>query len=323
MTAPPPIAVSPSESRVSPAAGARRGGGARVAYLATARPDIWDQALYAAWSALAWRGEEDVQVHVFTDRPEAFTSLAGQIHLEPLPPERAREWVEPWGLVYRLKPRALEDLFDRFPADKAILLDSDTFFIGPVQTMLHRIGARRAVMHLREYSPLTRDSLEMTNFRRRMRRARFRGAPVSLEPWMWNAGVVGLDPADRHLVQDWMDFIDETYPANPKGSVEQYGISWLIQQSDVELSAVDDVVYHYYPDKDRYLAAIRAELEVLRALPLEAALERVRRSPVRTTGPIPPRPRTPRVRRLAQSLRTRIRIHGVIQRGAHRRGRAR
>ena len=291
----------------------------RIAYLATGRQDIWDQALYAAYSALAWRGDAAAEVHLYSDRPEVFAPLAGRVHVELLPPERAREWVAPWGLVFRLKPKAIEDLLSRFPEDKVLLLDSDTFFTGPVRTALDRIGERRAVMHLREYEPLTRDSLEMKIFRRRMRRARFRGAPITLEPWMWNAGAVGLDPTHAAIVQDWMAFIDETYPANPKGSVEQYGISWLLQRSDSQLAAIDDVVVHYYPDKERYLAAIREELAVLRALPIEAALDRVRSAPVRTSGPIPPRRKPPRWRRVRDSIARRAAILGVVLRGAHRR----
>jgi hypothetical protein len=284
---------------------------AHVAYLATSRSEIRDQALYAAYSALAWQGDADVRVHVFTDDAGAFAPIAAHVELEPLPATRAKEWVRPWGLIFRLKPKALEDLFARFPGERALLLDSDTFFTGPVRTALGRIGERAAVMHVREYEPLHRDSLEMRNFCRRMRRARFRGAAISLEPWMWNAGVVGLHPAHTSLVRDWMDFIDDTYPFNPKGSVEQYGISWLVQRSGLELSAVDDVVCHYYPDKERYLAAIRAELEVLRTLPLDVALERVRSAPVRTSGPIPKRPRLAAHRRIWRGLRTRLGILAV------------
>ena len=291
---------------------------ARVAYLATSRPDIWDQALYAAYSALAWRGDAKVHVHLFTDRPEAFAPLEGAVRLDVLPPERAREWVRPYGLVFRMKPMALEHLFARFPSDCCVLVDSDTFFTGPLASLLERIDARRAVMHVREYPPLLKDSLEMKNFRRRMRRARFRGAPVALDPWMWNAGVVGLHPAERPILREWIDFMDEVFPANQKGSVEQYGISWLLQQPGRTLAAVDDLVEHYYLDKDRYLAAIRAELPVLSALPLEDALRRVRESPVRTTGPVPEKPRPPRHRRLWQSLRTRARVYAALASGARR-----
>jgi hypothetical protein len=286
-----------------------------LVFLATGRPEIWDQALYAAWSAAAWRGTADVDLHVYTDRPERFGPLAPLLRLEPLPPERQRAWVEPYGLVFRMKAMALADVFARFPHDPVAYADGDTVFTGPLGAVFERVGPRRAVMHVREYAPLHEQSREMRNFRIRMRRARFRGQPVALDPWMWNAGVVGLSAAERDLVQDWLDFIDQTYAANPRGAVEQYGISWLLQRAGHTLSPCDDVVVHYYLDKPRYLELIRAELPVLAALPIEEALRRVREQPVRPLGPPPPAPRTPRIARLRNSVRTRARVLAVALAG--------
>lgn len=286
-----------------------------LALLATGRPDVWDQALYAAWSAAAWRGAAEVELHVFTDRPDRFAPLASLLRLEPLPAERQQAWVEPYGLVFRMKPMAFADLFARFPADPVVYVDGDTVFTGPLATLFGRVGPGRAVMHVREYAPLEKQSREMRNFRVRMRRARFRGQPVPLEPWMWNAGVVGLDSVQRGLVGDWLDFIDHTYAANPRGAVEQYGISWLLQRGGHALSPCDDVVVHYYLDKPRYLHLIRAELPVLAALPLEDALRRVREQPVWPLGPPPPAPKTRRLARLRNSLRTRAKLLAVALSG--------
>jgi hypothetical protein len=288
---------------------------AHLAYLATGRAEIWDQALYAAWSAAAWRGAADVRIHLYTDRPDWFAPLASALSLEPLPAERQRAWVEPYGLYFRMKPMAFEDLLERFPGDPVIYADGDTVVTGPLEALLARIGPGRAVMHVREYAPLTKDSREMRNFRVRMARTRFRGAPIPLDPWMWNAGVVGLDASHRPLVQDWVDFIDETYPTNRRGAVEQYGISWLLQRGGQALSPCDDLVVHYYLDKPRYLALIRAELPALAALPLDEAFRRVRERPVRPEGPPPPAPRTPRLRRLKNSLATRARVLAVALSG--------
>jgi hypothetical protein len=284
-------------------------------YLATGRPDIWDQALYAAWSAAAWRGPADVAIHVYTDRPDRFAPLASALVLEPLPAERQRAWVEPYGLVFRMKPMAFEDLLARSPSDPVIYADGDTVVTGPLQDLFARVGPGRAVMHVREYEPLAKDSREMRNFRARMRRARFRGAPVPLDPWMWNAGVVGLDASHRPLVRDWLDFMDQTYAANPKGAVEQYGISWLLQRSKQVLSPCDDLVVHYYLDKPRHLELIRAELPVLAALPRDEAFRRVRERPVRPEGPPPPAPKTKRWWRLKNSVRTRAKVLAVALSG--------
>jgi hypothetical protein len=290
---------------------------AHLAYLATGRADIRAQALYAAYSALAWRADAAVELHVFTDAPEAFAPLAGAVSLEPLSDERVRAWCEPFDFVFRLKPKLVEHLLARFPEEKVLLVDADTFFTGPIGAVLERIGPRRAALHEREY--LLSGSSERSRFHEnlegRMRRARFRGAPVKLDAWMWNSGLIGLEPSHRPLVAEWLRFVDEVYPRNPKPVVEQYGLSVVLQERGDEIAETRDVVHHYYLDKRRYQAAVEAELAALAALPLEAALDRVRRAPPRVEGPVPRYPKPPRLQRWRQSVRTRWTIvRGLLRR---------
>jgi hypothetical protein len=288
---------------------------ARIGYLATGGDEVRTLALYAAYSALAWRGTAPARIHVFTDRVEAFAPLAGAATLEPLPPERLREWRGPFDFVFRLKPKLLEHLLEQHPGDDAVLVDADTFFTGEVEQLLGRIGPGRAAMHEREYQPTEKQSLQLDNFRRRMRRARFRGEPITIDAWMWNSGVVGLAPSHLPLVRDWIEFVDAVYPWNPKPFVEQYGLSWLLQRGGDHISPTDDLVFHYYSDKARHLAAIRTELVSLAALPLDEALARVRMSPLRVEGRRPPKPRMPVHVRVSRSIRTRAAIVAGLLRG--------
>jgi hypothetical protein len=280
---------------------------AHLAYLATGGEEVRTFALYAAYSALAWRGTAPAEVHVFTDRVEAFAPLAGAVTLEPLTLDVLRNWRGPFDFVFRLKPKLLEHLLERHPADDVVLVDADTFFTGELERLLARIGPRRAALHEREYLPAERQSPQLQRFRRRMARARFRGEPVSLDPWMWNSGEVGLSPSHLPVVRDWIVFVDAVYPRNPQSFIEQYGVSWLLQQDSHDISAADDVVFHYYSDKPRHLAAIRVELAALAALPLEDALARVRANPIRLDGQ-PPAQRIPLHVRVSRSIRKRARI---------------
>lgn len=288
---------------------------AHLAYLATGGDEVRTFALYAAYSALAWRGSAPAEVHVFTDRVEAFAPLASAVTVEPLALDVLRDWRGPFDFVFRLKPKLLEHLLERHPEDNVVLVDADTFFTGDVERLLARIGPGRAAMHEREYLPSERQSPQLQRFRRRMRRARFRGQPVSLDPWMWNSGVVGLHPSHLTVVRDWIAFLDAVYPRNPQAFVEQYGVSWLLQRDSHDISPADDVVLHYYADKPRHLAAIRAELATLEALPLEEALARVRARPIRIDGK-PPRQRIPFHVRLSRSIGKRARILAGLVRSA-------
>lgn len=292
---------------------------AHLAYLATGRADIRTQALYAAYSALAWRLDADATVHVLTDEPGAFAPLQGEVTVEVLSPDQIASWCGPFEFVFRLKPKAVEHLLERYPGDKVVLVDADTFFVGPLGPMLDRIGPRRAAMHDREYflGDASTRSYFHSNFCRRMTRARFRGVPVRQDTWMWNSGLVGLDPSHAPLVGEWIRFVDEVFPRNPKPMIEQYGLSFLLQERGDEISDTKDLVTHYWPDKRRYQAAIEAELSALTAMPLADALERVRRAPVWVDGPAPPWPKQPRVQRWRTSVRTRwLILKGLLRRAA-------
>jgi hypothetical protein len=294
---------------------------ARLAYLAVGREELLTQAKYALYSALAWRGDAACELQIHTDRAGAFANLASEAGIHDVTPERVRAWCRPYGFAFRMKPKLVEDLLVRHAGERIVLVDADTLFTGPISSVLDRVGPRRAAMHAREYQPLLRQDRvgsQHENFRRRMKRARYRGAPISLEPWMWNSGLVGLDASHLPLVREWIRFIDEVFPTNPKPFVEQYGLAWLLQRHGHEISETRDVLVHYYDDKARHLARIREELPVLERMPLADALERVRSAPIRMSSPPPPRRPIPPYVRLWTSLRTRVRVYAALATGARR-----
>lgn len=286
---------------------------AHLVYLATGREEFLAQALYSAWTALAWKGGLPLDVHVYTDHPEFFAELGSGVEPVRLDAARARDWRGPWDFVYRMKAKVVEDVARRFPADPVMFADADTFWTGEVGTAFARVGERSAVMHLREYHAGTHDSLQMRKFRRRMARARFRGQPVDVQAWMWNSGALGLHPSHFPLLADWIAFMDEVHPVNRKPIVEQFSIGLLLQRRLDLVSPCDDVLFHYFDDKDRHLAAIGEALPRLRALPREEALAWLRAHPIRIEGAPPPT----RKATFLQRLRTMVRERLPLRRAPH------
>ena len=246
-----------------------------LVYQAYGLPEIRMEARYAAWSALAHAGDTPLEVHVYTDAPAEFRALDGLVELHALSPERIREWRGPCDFAHRLKAVMIADLAARHPAAPLLYLDGDTFFVGAVGQVRERIAPGRAVMHEREYSVPATQTGQMKRFRKHMRPLTFAGAPIDLEGEMWNAGAIGLDPAQFPLIGRWIAFVDEVYPRYPHGLVEQYAVSLILQRS-AALSACDDVVFHYWFQKDDHDAAIRAALEAIEGMPFEDALTHVR-----------------------------------------------
>lgn len=261
------------------------------------------QGLYLAWSTLAWRnGDRDrLEVHVYTDEPRFFEPLASAIELRTLTPGDLAAWKGPRDFIYRTKPLMLQEMAARFPGDPILFLDADTFWRRPPSAVLSRIAPGRAVMHAREEHLGDRDDPHMRNLRRHLGRIAFRGAPVDVDRWMWNSGAIGLHPADFAVLEDWLAFIDEVIPRYRRPIVEQYGLGMLLQQRG-ELQACDDAVFHYWYQKEEYTAAVRREVELLRTLPPQDALARVRDEPVHVTFRERVKRRVPLMKRVKRSL---------------------
>jgi hypothetical protein len=240
--------------------------------------EIRVQGLYLAHSALARAGDVDLRVHLYVDEPAFFRGVADRVELHAMTPERIAEWQGPLRFVHRLKAKMIEDLVAAHPADPILYLDADTFFVRDVAEVFSRIGPGRAVMHVKEYPVATTETGQLRRFRKHMRPLSFEGRPIDLDGWMWNAGAVGMDPAQFGVVPRWLRFIDELYPRYRKGLVEQYSISLLLQR-EAELAPCDDAVFHYWFQKDEYVARIREHLGALARLPpaMQAEFLRARR----------------------------------------------
>jgi hypothetical protein len=264
--------------------------------------EIRTEALYALWSALAQRGELPLDAHVYTDEAAPFAALASRVDVRVLSPEELRAWRGPHDFVHRVKAAMIRDMVRRFPREKLAYVDADVIFTAPLATLFERIGPGRSVLHLREYSVATHDSAQMRKFRAHMGALSFRGGPLDLSRDMWNAGVVGMDPSIFPAVDEWMEWIDAIYPHYQRGLVEQYGICRLLQREGT-VAPTDDLVLHYWFQKDEYVAAIRRELAALSTLPFEDAFAHLRTNPIRL-------PR--RVQR--RTLRDRLQHHPRLRR---------
>src|SRR5262249_4391913 len=66
----------------------------------------------------------------------------------------------------------------------------------------------------------------------------------------WNAGVLGLDPADAHLLDEVLDFVDRTVPRFWAPSVEQLAFSIILAER-TRLQGSRDAIFHYNVSPDR------------------------------------------------------------------------
>ena len=98
---------------------------------------------------------------------------------------------------------------------------------------------------------------------------------------MYNAGVIGLHPADFGALGEALTFTDRAVKLGYSHIWEQLGVSVALgRRSDI--GTVDDVVHHYWDQREEYSDKIAGCLEVIRRRDMSAAdaVEHVRAHPV-------------------------------------------
>ncbi|MGE5723601.1 MAG: hypothetical protein ACM34G_00380 [Acidobacteriota bacterium] len=267
-------------------------------YLACGHRNVHVQALYAAYSALAWQAAPELKAHVYTDAPGFFQPLADHIQVRELTAEKLRAWRGPGDYPFRIKIAALAEAASEHAEERVLFADSDTFFIADFAPVFARIGPGSAVLHRREYAVLTHPTGQLQRFRKRMSRFHFRGSAIDLNADMWNSGAIGLHPSQFHLLHTVLAFIDAISPHYKKQLVEQYAVAYFLQKN-AQVHACDDVLFHYWAQKPEYQAEIELRLQRWNSMPLESALAELRAQAI----VLPPyQPRHGWVRRLSDRV---------------------
>lgn len=267
-------------------------------YLACGHRNVHVQALYAAYSALAWQAAPELKAHVYTDAPGFFQPLADHIQVRELTAEKLRAWRGPGDYPFRIKIAALAEAASEHAEERVLFADSDTFFIADFAPVFARIGPGSAVLHRREYAVLAHRTGQLQRFRKRMSRFHFRGSAIDLNADMWNSGAIGLHPSQFHLLHTVLAFIDAISPHYKKQLVEQYAVAYFLQKN-ARVHACDDVLFHYWAQKPEYQVEIEPRLLRWNSMPLESALAELRAQAI----VLPPyQPRHGWVRRLSDRV---------------------
>ena len=186
-----------------------------------------------------------------------------------------------------MKLALLSETLRQDSASAAMCVDADTFFIHDYIPLLNRIDARNAVMHIREWHVASAPTGQLRRFRRNMQRLHFGEGLIDLNVYMWNSGVVGLHPACLHTLDEALAFMDEVWAQYRKPFVEQFAVSAFLQKAKITIHPADEYLFHYWYQKPEYQRAIEERLARWRDLPVESALDELRRD--RILLPPPPR----------------------------------
>lgn len=208
------------------------------------------EAIFSLLSALHWTGPEprDLRFLILTDRPEDFASLPATV--EFIEPEQWHAWSGPTRFNHRCKILALQHVIRNY-GTPTVLLDADTWFRKSPYKLFNRIAPGKTVLHIREASICDISTPEGRKFANFVTQNRFLSSvghdfSIPVQTNLWNAGVVGLDPADLNLLDEVLFLTDQFCARSDLHILEQLAFSYLLAQR-TSLQETHDIVFHYWP----------------------------------------------------------------------------
>jgi hypothetical protein len=246
------------------------------------RPRILQEARFAILTFLHFAlGRGGWKVVVYTDEPGAFATLGRGVVTEPMDAARLARWRGDIDFVHRVKLEVLLDCAARHPGT-LLYVDSDTYFMRDPWALYAQLGDGTALMHECEGRLVERKN---GIFRKMHRFVRTHDLPLPSgevvrmpeTTAMWNAGVVGLAPANVPLLRRALALTDVMHRLYPKHVTEQLAVSYVLQNA-LDLRATDDAIYHYWrscPEIEPVLAGFFAAHEGMTLPDLAAAAFRL------------------------------------------------
>jgi hypothetical protein len=208
------------------------------------------EAVFSLLSAWRWAPPKSDDVHflILTDHPESFTNLPATVEL--ITADQWREWAGPTQFNHRRKILALQYALSRYCAP-TVLLDADTWLRKPPRKLFERIAPGKTIMHIREArisEIATPQGRMIVDF---LTREQFvdsdeRDIRIPIHTAMWNAGVIGIDPADTKLLDEVLLLTDQFCGRSTLHVLEQLAFSYVLSLR-THLQEAHDIVFHYWP----------------------------------------------------------------------------
>ncbi|QDA59343.1 hypothetical protein [Hymenobacter jejuensis] len=217
------------------------------------------RALLTILSFWAWYSgpAERVRTVLFTDQPEFFKPLVGDLPVEyvQLTPEKIKVMRGGIDFLHRMKIAVIEEAFHLHPGADILYVDSDTFFTRDALTWMESFRPGRSFMHLLEYQfgecrdmplPAGETFRAYLNYLENNKLHTSKGEEqFGAHSESWNAGVMGLPAKASAWISDVYAITEQSYPSTLNHASEQYAFS-LVLKTRSELLPCDQYVYHYW-----------------------------------------------------------------------------
>jgi hypothetical protein len=205
------------------------------------------------YSLISLRAELDparARIAVASDAPELYRHWP--VTVMDIAP-RIREWSSDGLYYHRIKPALVREALTTF-AEPVLFLDSDSIIRPGFHAEAEEKMAGSVVMNRFEkhnpYPPLK-------GFRTQLPHLGAYRYDVA-HSWMFNSGLIGMEPAHLSLLDDTLAMIDALIGRAKKfPAIEQFALSEALRLSQVGIAEINQTFLHYWQGRRRIYMANR------------------------------------------------------------------
>ena len=204
----------------------------------------------------------DIGVIVYTDQPAFFEVFAAFFHyfdIKEISQTQIKEWRGSIDFAKRVKMEILREFLEHTPGN-LLYCDADTYFTGPVHSLLSEIRNGTLMMHeslgcLGKLSGPSAQSLKK-NITGNPPEYNQKKLVYSDQQELWSAAVIGLNSEHKELLTDTLALTDVVHSQNSRPVTESFAFSYCFQHSGKVLSAAPQVEHYHDLKEFRSLLSI-------------------------------------------------------------------
>lgn len=228
--------------------------------MAIGKDEVINQARFSLLSLIHKNIHKKINgIYIFTDRGDKFIDFKNKLgelfSIQEVSPSQVTEWMGPTKFMLRAKVEIMKKLANT-ANDSICFCDSDTYFINDPSSLFNLIDNSNSVMHEFEYSLLKpRDPLakKISRFAKKFKYSINGGSEQKIpnDTEMWNSGMIGVSKDSAPLWEIILQITDQLHQQYPKHVMEQLAVSHILQ-ANTKLHPGNQVLYHYWNQKDEY-----------------------------------------------------------------------
>lgn len=237
----------------------------RIVYQSYGNNDVFKQTLFSIFTLQYYLSETRINfpysIIVYTDKPEIFSKYNLETSL--LSQNLIQEWKGKYNFLHRVKIIIIEDVARRYN-DSIIYIDSDTYFIKSPILLFKKISSEISLMLNNEGQISKNNQKLLFNFLSNKTNLDIGNNKI----FMWNAGLIGIDKSNIHLINKILELNDNIYEKFYRHIVEQFSFSYYLQ-INTNIYSCDDYLIHYCGDKELVVEILSRFLETQKAFPMQ------------------------------------------------------